>query len=104
MQLSFGDAEEMGKCKRTRREIFLAEMEQVVPWAELLAVIAPHYPKFGKRGRPPYPLETMLRLHLASCSDYPWAYFGGSRDGTQKGNSWPFVLVEESVWSFRSQV
>jgi len=48
MQLSFGDAEEMGKRKRTRREIFLAKMEQqVVPWAGLLSVIAPHYPKLG---------------------------------------------------------
>jgi len=39
-------------------------MGQVVPWSALLAVIAPHYPKFGNRGRQPYPLETMLRVHL----------------------------------------
>ena len=45
MQLSFGDAEHTGKRKKTRREIFLAEMEQVVPWNALLALIAPHYPK-----------------------------------------------------------
>ena len=63
MQLTFGDAEEMGKRKRTRREIFLSEMEQVVPWSALLAVIAPHYPKLGNRGRQPYPMETMLRVH-----------------------------------------
>ena len=44
MQLSFGDAEHTGKRKKTRREIFLAEMEQVVPWNALLALIAPHYP------------------------------------------------------------
>jgi IS5 family transposase len=63
-QLTFGDAEHQGKRKRTRREIFLAEMDQVVPWEALLAVIAPHYPKMGNRGRQPYPLETMLRVHL----------------------------------------
>jgi len=39
-------------------------MEPVVPWSALLAVIAPHYPKLGNRGRQPYPMETMLRVHL----------------------------------------
>ena len=62
-QLTFGDLEYSGKRKRTRREIFLAEMEQVVPWESLLALIEPHYPKAG-RGRRPYPLTTMLRIHL----------------------------------------
>lgn len=63
MQSSFGDAEFAGKRKRTRREAFLAEMEQVVPWSRLEALIEPHYPKAG-RGRHPYPLATMLRVHL----------------------------------------
>lgn len=62
MQLTSGDAEHIGK--RTRREIFLAEMEQVVPWKALLAVIEPHYPKTGRPGRQPYPLVTMLRIHF----------------------------------------
>jgi len=62
-QLSFSDAEHAGKRKQTRREVFLAEMEQVVPWLPLLAQIEPHYPKAG-RGRHPYALETMLRIHL----------------------------------------
>ena len=64
MQLSFGDAEHTGKRKKTRREVFLAEREQVVPWNALLALIAPHYPKMGQRGRQPYPLATMLRIHF----------------------------------------
>ena len=64
MQLTFGDAEGMGKRKRTRKEIFLAEMDKVVPWAALLALIAPHYPKMGRPGRQPYPLATMLRIHF----------------------------------------
>ena len=64
MQLTFGDAEAMGKRKRTRKEIFLAEMDKVVPWAALLALIAPHYPKMGRPGRQPYALVTMLRVHF----------------------------------------
>src|SRR5678816_901399 len=62
-QISFSDAEYAGKRKKTRREVFLAEMELVVPWKALLALIEPHYPLAG-RGRRPYPLESMLRVHL----------------------------------------
>lgn len=62
-QISFSDAEHAGKRKKTRREVFLAEMELVVPWKALLKVIEPHYPVAG-RGRRPYPLEAMLRVHL----------------------------------------
>lgn len=62
-QMSFSDAEYAGKRKQTRRERFLAEMEQVVPWVELVALIEPFYPKAGN-GRRPYPLETLLRIHL----------------------------------------
>lgn len=51
------------KKKVTRRERFLAEMNVVIPWAELVALIAPRYPK-PKRGRPPMPLEVMLRIYL----------------------------------------
>jgi IS5 family transposase len=62
-QMTFGDAEYGAKRKKTRREIFLAEMEQVVPWKSLLDLIEPLYPVAG-RGRQPYPLQTMLRIHL----------------------------------------
>ena len=62
-QLSFSDAEYAGKRKQTRREKFLAEMEQVVPWEVLLGLIEPAYPKAGN-GRRPYALKTMLRIHL----------------------------------------
>jgi IS5 family transposase len=64
MQLSFGDAEGLVGRKRTRREVFLAEMDQVVPWKALLALIEPHYPKMGRPGRQPYALTTMLRIHF----------------------------------------
>lgn len=53
------------KKKVTRREQFLAEMDTVVPWTLLASLIAPHYPKAGpKGGRPPMPLETMLRVYF----------------------------------------
>src|SRR5690606_33958121 len=51
------------KRKQTRRERFLNEMEQVVPWDELLEVLKPFYPS-GDRGRPPIGLERMLRLYF----------------------------------------
>lgn len=63
-QVSFAQAEYDKKKKRTRREIFLEKMEQVVPWARLREVIEPHYPKSGKRGRPPIGLERMLRMYF----------------------------------------
>lgn len=49
--------------KRTRKREFLEEMQRVVPWAELIALIEPHYPK-GKTGRPPMGIATMLRVHF----------------------------------------
>jgi IS5 family transposase len=62
-QISFADAEYAGKRKKTRREVFLEEMELVVPWKALLKLIEPFYPVAG-RGRRPYPLESILRVHL----------------------------------------
>jgi IS5 family transposase len=49
--------------KKTRRAAFLEEMEQVVPWAELCALIEPYYPKAGN-GRPPVGVERMLRVYF----------------------------------------
>lgn len=50
--------------KVTRREQFLAEMDAVVPWAKLVALTEPHYPKGEGPGRPPVGLERMLRIHF----------------------------------------
>jgi len=51
--------------KPTRRAKFLADMEQILPWAELLSVIEPFYPKVSEAGgRPPIPLERMLRIYF----------------------------------------
>lgn len=50
-------------AKRTRRREFLDEMGRVVPWGELVALVTPYLPE-GKRGRPPFAPETMLRIHF----------------------------------------
>jgi IS5 family transposase len=62
-QLSFATLDHQNKKKRTKREVFLAEMEAVVPWALLLALIETYYPKAGN-GRRPYPLAVMLRIYF----------------------------------------
>jgi IS5 family transposase len=51
--------------RKTRRERFLEEMEQIVPWAELHALVEPYYPK-GKKGRPVMGLSIMLRRSFCS--------------------------------------
>jgi IS5 family transposase len=48
--------------KKTRKRELLEEMERVVPWAALVQIVAPYYPK-AKTGRPPFGIETMLRIH-----------------------------------------
>ena len=55
--------EQPSRQKRTRRERFLSEMETAVPWARLVALIEPFYPK-GERGRPPLGIERMLRVYF----------------------------------------
>lgn len=63
-QLGFASLDYAAKKKRTKREVFLAEMNQVVPWSRLEAVIDPHYPKVGPSGgRRAFPLGVMLRIY-----------------------------------------
>lgn len=61
-QLSFSDAEGQAKRKQTRREKFLIQMEELLPWKDLEKPIARYYSK-SLRGRKPYPLSSMLRIH-----------------------------------------
>ena len=68
MQKSFADLEYAAKRKTTRRERFLAELERITPWSELLATLAPFYPKGEGRGRPPIGLERMLRMYIVQQS------------------------------------
>jgi IS5 family transposase len=63
-QRSFASLSFDAKKKPTRREKFLGEMDKVVPWEALLALIEPSYPTSGRRGRPPMPAATMLRIHF----------------------------------------
>ncbi len=62
-QQGFSSLEQAHKKKRTKREVFLGEMDAVVPWARLEALIAPHYTK-PRKGRPQMPLVVMLRIYF----------------------------------------
>src|SRR5690554_718447 len=65
MQITFAEAEFASKKKQTRRDRLLADLESLVPWAVLEAVIEPHYPKTdGKQGRPAMGLSRMLRMYI----------------------------------------
>ena len=61
-QPTFASVEFEQKKRKTRRELFLERIDGLVPWDELEGRIEPHYPKAG-RGRRPYPLAVMLRIH-----------------------------------------
>ena len=94
--------------KKTRKREFLEDMERVVPWAVLVQIVAPYYPK-AKTGRPPFGVETMLRIHYLqqwfglsdpameeALHDVPSSTknLEGERDPemkqTRKGNNWYF--------------
>ncbi len=61
-QRSFADVEYDGQKRQTRRAQFLQQMDGLIPWRRLEARLRPIYPT-GARGRPPYPLAMMLRIH-----------------------------------------
>ena len=61
-QKTFSDLEYENKKKKPRRELFLERMDALIPWDRLDKKVRRHYPKRG-RGRPPYPLSVMLRIH-----------------------------------------
>lgn len=62
-QLTFAEAEYAIKKRKTRREKFLEQLEVLIPWQKLKQQVGKGYSKGGP-GRPPYPLETMLRIHI----------------------------------------
>ncbi len=89
-QMTFADAEYAGMRKLTRKELFLIEMDRVVPWKGLIALIEPHYPK-GEGGRPAYPLMAMLRVipvsrSVPSMQAVKW--FGRWQPGAAPTKSW----------------
>jgi IS5 family transposase len=62
-QSSFSELEYQSKKKTTRKEKFLSEMDEILPWKQLLSPIRKYYPKAGN-GRRPYDLEIMLRIYF----------------------------------------
>ena len=63
-QQSFASLSYASKKRKTRKELFLEQMEHCVPWASFESIIEPYYPKSGKRGGQPIGLSTMLRIYL----------------------------------------
>lgn len=62
-QISFGDLDHQHKKKTTRRDVFLSQMDQIIPWSICEDIIRPHYPTAGN-GRPPKALSGMLRIYF----------------------------------------
>ena len=62
-QHTFTDLEYLNRKRKTRREKFLEQMDEIIPWEHWVELIRPYYPS-GKRGRPPKEIETMLRMYL----------------------------------------
>ncbi|MEF8758764.1 MAG: IS5 family transposase [Candidatus Accumulibacter sp. UW25] len=74
--MNSSSVESESKKRITRREHFLTEMDQLMPWSELIDVVEAHYPK-GERGPPPIALERMLRMYCVQ------QWFGLSDEGTE---------------------
>ena len=78
--LSFADQACPDNKKPTKLKRMLDEMEKLIPWSKIMAMIEPHYHRTGGRGRQPYPLETMLRIYLVkSFQNYSVRYSPLSR-------------------------
>ena len=77
VQPSFTDVEYGMRRRSTRRETFLTMMDEVIPWAEWVGLIEPHYYR-GERGRKPRAIETMLRMYLLQ------AWFSLSDEGVEE--------------------
>jgi transposase-like protein DUF772 len=100
--LSHKDARQVAHCvchswielRKSKREQFLDEMEQVVPWGEFQALVEPYYPK-GENGRPPVGLAIMLRVYFLQ------QWFNLSDPGAQEALPPGFLIVRRSHASFR---
>jgi len=78
-QLGFDDYEQTTAKKRTKREKFLPDMDQVVPLRAVVELIEPHYPRTGSKGeRQPHDLATMLRIHR--MQQWYWFIYAAMED------------------------
>ena len=75
-QQTMSDMEYGCRKKKTKREVFLEIMDEIIPWDEWVGVIRPYYPK-GEHGHPPIDLELILRMYLLQC------WFNLSDPGTE---------------------
>lgn len=77
MQLNFADAEYINRRRKTKREIFLEKMDEVIPWDKWVEMVKPYYPK-GVHGRRPHGIERMLKMFMLRV------WFGLSDLGTEE--------------------
>ena len=77
MQQTFSDMEYGKRYRKTRKDIFLAQMEEIIPWEEWISLIEPYYFPDRTRGRKPLGIEKMLRMYLLMC------WFTLSDDGVE---------------------
>jgi len=89
-QPTFADLDYACKKRKTRREVFLERMDRLIPWGQLEERIRPHYPTAG-RGRRPYPLSTMLRVHCVQLF-----YIRRTQDTIGAAKS---GIREQSIWN-----
>ena len=90
-QQTISDVEYSARKRKTKREEFLEIMDEIIPWEEWVAYIAPYYPS-GKRGRPPKGIEKMLRMYLLQC------WFNLSDEGVED------AIYDSSDCQKRSQI
>lgn len=88
--------------KRTRKREFLDEMNRVVPRAALVELVAAHVPE-GKKGRPPFPVVTMLRIHLVIKRQFGFTkvrYRGLKKNGAQVQT----LFAPSNLWMARRKL
>ena len=93
-QQTISDVEYSARKRKTKREEFLEIMDEIIPWEEWVAYIAPYYPS-GKRGRPPKGIEKMLRMYLLQC------WFNLSDEGVENAIYDSYAIEDYSAHDFR---
>lgn len=103
-QLTFTGSEFNNKRRKTRKEIFLSRMDELMPWDQLEAVIEPFYSKAGK-GRRPYTMSTTFRIGFMCFVGLSWTHLeNGKRkkvheDGEQVFIIKPLYLLHFAIFS-----